>query len=163
MHNWHLLTAMKEYRATNQFPKQFHKMFGSLIFIHKIRYKLQLLKSNLTIPWIPWKVPEIFPIKQALPRPRIFVNQRKSICTLHKTEKISWDPSLSGCSSAVLRNTMLISSQYPCTLWCSVLNMQVCDAAAILPSLIGSYFSFSQHESPMQFWWLRGKGTGEVW
>lgn len=149
MHNWHLLTAVKEYRVTNQFPKQFHKMFGSLLFIHKIICKLPLLKSNLTILWMPWKVLEIFSIKQALPRPRIFVNKSKSICTLHKTEKISWEPFISGCSSAVLWNTILISSQYPCTLWCSVWNMQVCDAAAILSSLIGSYFSFSQHESPM--------------
>lgn len=86
MHNWYLLTTMKEYRATNQFPEQFHKMFGSLIFIRKIRCKLQLLKSNLAILRIPWKVLDVFSIKQALPR--IFVNQSKSICTLHKTEKI---------------------------------------------------------------------------
>jgi len=36
MNNWHLLISIKEDRVTNQFPEQFHKTFGSLIFIHKI-------------------------------------------------------------------------------------------------------------------------------
>lgn len=48
----------------NQFPEEFCKTFASLILIHEIRHRLQLLEHNLTILRISQKVLETFSIKQ---------------------------------------------------------------------------------------------------
>lgn len=55
---------MKGDRMINQFPEEFCKTFASLILIHEIRHRLQLLEHNLTILRISQKVLETFSIKQ---------------------------------------------------------------------------------------------------